>query len=64
MTGIGYSVARGESEENGALVPLLEKLVQLVEQRGTEGFMDEGGDSESEGNAPINVSPHYPPCGA
>lgn len=49
MTGIGYSVARGESEENGALVPLLEKLVQLVEQRGTEGFMDEGGDSESEG---------------
>ncbi len=46
-TSVGYSVTRGGSGEgSGALVPLLERLVQLVEKRGTEGLMDRGGDSE------------------
>ena len=45
-TSVGYSVTRGGSGEGSALVPLLERLVQLVEKRGTEGLMDRGGDSE------------------
>ncbi len=40
---VGYSVSSGGVKEGVVLVPLLERLVQLVERRGTEGLaIDEG----------------------